>query len=129
MGRRSDPRVDRRVREAVAELLDGEIADPRVQHVTITDANVSDDHKHATVYYTRLDADVLAGGADLPDDEEVAEGLESAAPRLQGLLSRRMRLKNTPQLRFEPDAAAAEGRRIDQLLRELREESPRGEDE
>ncbi len=124
MTRRSNPRVDERVKQALAELLESEISDPRTRMVTITDARVTEDHKQATVYYTTLDTDL--GSGDLPDEDAAAAGLRSAAPRLQGLLARRVRMRNTPTLRFEPDSAVAEGRRIDELLRQVRanEEGP-----
>lgn len=123
MARKRNPRLEQAVREAVAELLEEEIADPRVSHVTITDVRVSEDQRHATVYYTALDVDLLAAdpdrtGSDVPrGPREVADGLASAAPRLQGLLARRVRMRHTPALTFEPDQVAAEARRIDELLR------------
>ncbi|MFN2556686.1 MAG: 30S ribosome-binding factor RbfA [Nitriliruptorales bacterium] len=123
MARKRNPRLEQAVREAIAELLEEEIADPRVSHVTITDVRVSEDQRHATVYYTSLDTGLLAGGPqrmtrDMPrGPSEVADGLASAAPRLQGLLGRRVRMRNTPTLVFEPDQLAAEARRIDELLR------------
>ena len=125
MAKRRNPRVDHAVREALAELLDEEVADPRVRLVTITDVRVTEDHKQAVVHYTTLDPQILARDPrraradDVPDASDVAEGLASAAPRLQGLLARRVRMRNTPILEFRPDAAAAEGRRIDELLRTL----------
>ncbi len=133
MARKRNPRLEQAVREAIAELLEEEIADPRVSHVTITDARVSEDQRHATVYYTALGADLLAAdpraaGIDVPrGPREVAEGLASAAPRLQGLLARRVRMRHTPTLAFEPDEVAAEARRIDELLRAARATSPRGD--
>ncbi len=126
MVRKRNPRLEQAVREAIAELLEEEIADPRVSHVTIIDARVSEDQRHATVFYTALDQDLLAGGqtstgGDTPrGPQEVREGLASAAPRLQGLLARRVRMRHTPALAFEPDEIAAEARRIDELLRSTR---------
>lgn len=123
-----NPRVEHAVRQALAELLEEEIADPRVSFVTITDVRLTPDQEHATVFYTTLDRDVLAadprrsGGDAVPGPDDAAEGLASAAPRLQGLLARRVRLRNTPALRFEPDAVAEEGRRIEDLLRRVRDD-------
>ncbi len=134
MARKRNPRLEQAVREAIAELLEEEIADPRVSHVTITDARVSEDQRHATLYYTALGADLLAtdpraAGSDVPrGPREVAEGLASAAPRLQGLLARRVRMRHTPTLAFEPDEVAAEARRIDELLRAAQATSPRGDE-
>lgn len=122
-----DPRMDTAVKQALADLLDQEIADPRVRFVTITDVRVTPDHEHATVYYTSLDADVLTpdprrGGDDVAGADEAAAGLRSAAPRLQGLLARRLRMRNTPKLRFETDPVADTARRVDELLHRVRAE-------
>jgi ribosome-binding factor A len=44
--------------------------------------------------------------------------LRSAAPHLRRELGRQVRLKVTPELRFEEDELLARGERIDQLLRQ-----------
>lgn len=125
MARRRNPRVEQAVKQALAELLEKEIADPRVSFTTITDVRVTEDHKQATVYYTTLDRDLVArdplrsGGDPFPSPDQVADGLVSAAPRLQGLLARRVRLRNTPTLSFQPDPVAAASRRIAELLRRV----------
>lgn len=125
---RRDRRVDTLVQQVVAELIEQEFGDPRLQHVTITGARVSEDHKHATIYYTSLDPAILArdpartGGDDVAAADDVADALASAAPRVQGLLARRTRLRNTPQLRFEYDQVAREARRVDELLNEVRDD-------
>lgn len=131
MTSRRNRRVDEAVRQAVAKLLEEEIGDPRVAFVTVTDARVADDHTHATVYYTTLDEEIVSRperGDAVPEEDAAAAGLASAAPRIQGLLSRHVRLRNTPMLTFEPDEAAAEGRRIEELLRQIRAEEDRGPD-
>lgn len=126
MPKKRNPRVDQAVKEAIAELLEQEIADPRLSFVTITDVRVTEDHRYATVYYTTLDPALLshAEGTRAADADEAAEGLRSATPRLQGLLARRVRLRHTPALTFEPDPVAVQARRIDQLLRGVRGEGP-----
>ena len=125
---RHNPRVDEGVREAVATIIERDLSDPRVSFVTVTDVRVTPDRKHATVYYTIVDRDLIAhdprrtGGDDVAAPEEAQEALEGAAPRVQALLAQRMRLRNTPQLRFEPDPVAERASKVDQLLRELREQ-------
>ena len=123
MSKKRNPRVDTAVRQAVADLVDTEIADPRLAFVTFTEAQVTPDHEHALVYYSTLDPAVVSrdprrtGGDRVPSPEEVAEGLDSAAPRLQGLVSRRAKLRTTPQLRFEADPVVAQAARVEELLR------------
>lgn len=125
MSKKRNPRVDTAVRQAVADLIDTEIADPRLAFVTFTEAQVTPDHEHALLYYSTLDPSVVSrdprrtGGDRVPSPEEVAEGLESAAPRLRGLVSRRAKLRTTPQLRFEPDPVVAQAARVEELLRDI----------
>jgi ribosome-binding factor A len=125
VAKKRNPRVDRAVRDALADLIASELEDPRLQFVSFTEVHVTPDHDHATVYYTTLDEDIVTRperGEDVPEEDAAAAGLASAAPRIQGLLSRHVRLRNTPTLSFEPDEAAAEGRRIEELLRQIRSE-------
>ena len=128
MGRKHTRRVNEAVRQAVADLLEQEISDPRVAHVTVTDARVSDDLRHATIYYTAVEPSTVhtrrGEHAAVPSAAEVAAGLERAAPRVQSLLSGRVRMRNTPALRFVADPVADEGRRIEELLRSVREADP-----
>ena len=125
MAKRRNPRVDRLVREALADLLETEIADPRLTLVSITDVEVTPDHDVATVYYTTLDPGLVTrdhrrtGGDRLPEAHEVEEGLISVAPRLRSLLGSRARLRATPELRFRPDPVAEQATRVEQLLRDL----------
>ena len=126
MPKRRNPRVEQSVLQAVAELLE-EVADPRVRLVTLTDARVSEDHKHATIFYTTIEPELVsrpsrATGDTLHDADAVAAGLASVAPRIQGNVARRLRLRNTPALVFEVDEVAAEGRRIEELLRRATQE-------
>lgn len=125
MARKRNPRVDKAVREAVADLVDAEVADPRLAFVTFTEAQVTPDHEHALVYYSTLDPGVVSrdprrtGGDRVPTPAEVADGLASVAPRLQGRVSRRAKLRTTPLLTFEPDPVVEQASRVEDLLRRI----------
>lgn len=125
MARKRNPRTASQVRSALAELLDTEVQDPRVRFVTLTEVDVTPDHEVATIYYTTLDPSIVSrdpqrtGGDTVPDPDEVAEGLASVTPRLRSLLSRRVQLRVTPELRFRPDPVADTANRVDDLLRRL----------
>ena len=123
--RKRNPRLDGAVHEAVADLLETEFQDPRLRMVTVTEVQVSQDAKEALVYYSCLDPDLVsgrgAGGGDrIPEEHEVAAALESARARLQSLLAKRVQLRNTPVLRFQPDPVRDQADRVEQLLREVR---------
>lgn len=134
MARKRNPRVDEQVRAAVADLLQTDIADPRLTFVTITEADVTPDHDVATVYYSTLDSSVLSrdprrsGGDRIADAADVAEALVAVAGRLRGQVARRVGLRITPELRFVPDPVAEHSSRVEELLRgiESRGEVPPG---
>lgn len=125
MAKKRNPRVDKAVREAVADLVDAEVADPRLAFVTFTEAQVTPDHEHALIFYSTLDPGVVSrdprrtGGDRVPTPAEVAEGLASVAPRLQGRVSRRAKLRTTPLLTFEPDPVVEQASRVEDLLRRI----------
>jgi ribosome-binding factor A len=137
VAKKRNPRVDRAVQEAVADLLESEVADPRLAFVTITEAEVTQDHEVATIYYSTLDPTLITrdhrrtGGDRVPDEHEVAEGFVSAAPRLRAMVGRRARLRTSPELRFKPDPVVEQATRVEQLLRGLEtgdQAAPSGDD-
>lgn len=91
-------------------LLSGEIKDPRVALVTVTEVSVTRDLGLARIYYTTL--------GDSEEKNETAKGLARVAPFVRRLLGQQMRLRHVPELRFEYDRSIDTGRRIDELLRE-----------
>jgi ribosome-binding factor A len=125
VARKRNPRVDKQVRSALADLIETESADPRLAFVTITEVDVTPDHEVATAYYSTLDPAIVSrdprrsGGDRIPEPHEVEEGLSAAAPRLRGMLARRVGLRTTPELRFLVDPVPAQSSRVDELLRGL----------
>ncbi len=124
--RKRNPRLDNAVAEAIADLLATEFNDPRLRMVSVTEVQVSQDAKEAIVFWSVPDRDVLsdeapAGAArELPRPDDAAAALESARARLQALLSKRVRMQNTPVLRFEQDPVRQQADRVEQLLRDVR---------
>lgn len=127
-----NPRVDGAVREAVAAIIEDEVADPRLAFVTIREVEVTQDLKHGTVYYSTLEPELVSGdprrtrGDRIPEPHEVRAGLEAATSRIQGLLSQRVKLRNTPQLKFVPDPVVEQAARVDELLRQVRQDRDHG---
>ena len=125
MARKRNPRVDKQVRAAIADLIETEISDPRLAFVSITDVDVTPDHEVATVHYSTLEPGLVSrdprrtGGDRVPRAEEVADGLRAAAPRLRSLLGRRVGLRVTPELRFVVDPVVSQASRIEELLRRI----------
>ena len=108
-GARTD-RVGEEFREIIAEEIQ-KLKDPRVGFITVTGVKVSPDLRVAWVYYTVLGDDRAKASS--------RAALRSAAPHLRRELGRQVRLKATPELRFEEDASIAVGERIDTIIDRL----------
>ena len=105
-------RVDEAMREVLSDTLTKDVKDPRVGFVTITDVKTSPDLRHARVYVSVL-GDAAAVEASL-------DGLRSAHGFLQARINSELRLKRTPELRFEHDDTAERAVRLQQIIdREL----------
>lgn len=103
-------RLNQLLREELSTLLRTEIKDPRVESVTVTDVNVTQDLAYADVYVRTL----TGGEADLL----ALEGLESAEGYIRRQLGRELHLRRIPELRFHLDRALEHVRRIESLLDE-----------
>lgn len=104
-------RLAERIREIVGEILP-RLKDPRIGFVTVTDVRLTGDNERATIFYTVL--------PDTPEERErSAAGLASATGLVRRDLGAALHIRKVPELRFELDAVAEQGRRIEQVLAEL----------
>ncbi len=101
-------RVDEAIRQVIGEAVAGELKDPRVGFVTVTDVRTSPDLSHARVYVSVL--------GDEPRREATLDGLRSAHGYLQRRVASELHFKRTPTLTFAYDDTAARAERIDALL-------------
>ena len=99
-----------RVREVVAEALEKRIKDPRLGFITVTDARVTGDLQHATVFYTVF--------GDDEDRASTAAALESAKGVLRSEVGKRTGIRLTPSLEFIADAVPENAQHIEALLAE-----------
>ncbi len=102
-------RVDEAIRQVIGEAVAGELKDPRVGFVTVTDVRTSADLRQARVYVSVLG-----------DEERRAEtlaGLRSAHGYLQSLVASELHLKRTPLLEFSYDETTDRAMRLEELLR------------
>jgi ribosome-binding factor A len=109
------------VREVVARILLEEIADPRIDLVTVTGVDMSPDLRHANVYVTT--------SGDEARRREMLDGLQSAKGRVRTLLGQAIRMRYVPELHFRIDPAVDEAVRIADALRAERESGRVRDDE
>jgi ribosome-binding factor A len=109
MDERRTLRVSEAVREELIELVGFEMEDPRLTPVEISDVNVSQDGRHATVR--------VAMRAGEREQKEAMAALEHAKTFIRHELSSRLSLRHTPELHFERDRNPDVDSRIDVLLK------------
>lgn len=112
-------RIADRIRQEIAEMLVmGEISDPRLVGVSITDVNVDREFAYANIFVSAVEGHVRA--------EEILQGLESARGYLRKQLSARVKLRTFPQLRFHWDPTLERADRIEQLLDTIKMQEVKG---
>jgi len=106
-------RVGALMRKEISDIIFNEIKDPRVDKLctTVTHVEVSKDLRHSTVKIS------VRGGEE--KSIEVMEGLENAKGFIRQEISKRIRLRYTPEIRLVLDHSIDYIMEIDELLREV----------
>lgn len=104
-------RLNEQLRRELSELIQREVRDPRVGHVTITGVDIARDLGSAKVYVR------TPGTAE--ERESTLEGLSAAAPFLRTALGRTLHVRRVPELRFRRDRSYEHAQRIEQVLAEV----------
>jgi ribosome-binding factor A len=110
-------RVDEAIRQVLGDAVTGELKDPRVGFVTVTDVRTSADLRHARVYVSVLGEG--GGPSPLQERQATLDGLRSAHGYLQGRVASELGLKRTPALQFAYDDTTDRALRVDELLSEI----------
>jgi len=107
-------RVGDLIREVISEMLLRDLSDPRLETVTVTEVEVTDDLKLARVFFSAR--------GDQARERSAVQGLESAAGLIKKKLGRELRLRYTPELTFKVDHSFEYGSKIDRLIQNIKEE-------
>jgi ribosome-binding factor A len=102
-------RVSAELRREIGLLVHAAVRDHALPSVSVSDVEVTRDLDWATVWVTALMPEKSA---------EAVKGLKELAPEFRRLLSRSMRLRRVPELKFKYDESVDTGERIERLLRE-----------
>jgi ribosome-binding factor A len=106
-------RINEVLRQVLAEEIERLVdTDERLTLLTITAVETDRDLRRAVLLFSRL------GPTEI-------EALDEARVRLQATVARQVRLKWTPLLSWEQDPAIVDGQRVEDILRNLREEDGR----
>ncbi|GAB5491466.1 MAG: 30S ribosome-binding factor RbfA [Phototrophicaceae bacterium] len=104
-------RLNERIRIILSELLLRDIADPRLQGVTVTEVSIDNELMYATIYVNAL--------GEEEREQEVIEAFKRANGYLRREVGQRISTRNTPELHFKWDTTLAYGERINEILANL----------
>jgi ribosome-binding factor A len=107
------------VRHALVEILrEEEIHDEAMLgiSITVTEARLSPDLRHATIFVEPLGAGLVDGGLSKAQVKGAIEALNRHAKFLRGVLGRMIDMKFTPDLRFLHDESFAAAAHLDSLF-------------
>ena len=103
-------RIAGMIHRELAERLRG-LKDPRLVEISITRVEVTRDLRLAKVSYLKF------GGGEISDD--LHDAVLRAASRLRGPIGRALRLRHSPELRFERDTHTEAAFRVNELLHKI----------
>jgi ribosome-binding factor A len=99
------------VREVVSMAILTELRDPRIQDVTVTYVEVSDDMRYAKVHVSIM--------GDEAKQKLGLRGLQNAAGFLQQKVAKRIDTRYTPRITFHLDQGVKRSIEVSRLLSEL----------
>jgi ribosome-binding factor A len=106
-------RIAQEIQAAVADLLTrGNIKDPRVGFITVTGVKVSPDLSVARIYYSMIGTD--------QQKADTQAGLDAAKGYVRREVTKRVKLRVSPEVFFSFDGSLEEGDKIERLLKEVR---------
>jgi len=113
-------RVAELLKEEISTLLLLKINDPDLGFLTITKVKMSDDLRYAKIYFS-----VLGDSAAITRTQEALARLHH---HLRSEIGHRLNLRYVPELNFFYDDSLAYAAHIEEILHQIRKESPEKEE-
>ena len=102
-------KVREEIKRQLADIFEFESRDPRLEFITVMDVKLTKDARYATVYVSPMETEI--------ESDELLKLLKEDSGYFRSQLAQRVRIKHTPELRFEIDVIADKTQRIDEILR------------
>ncbi|MEE8324692.1 MAG: 30S ribosome-binding factor RbfA [Candidatus Humimicrobiaceae bacterium] len=99
------------IQREISFIINTKIKDPRIGFITITDTRLSPDGKYLDIYVSIMDKD--------DQHEKRLDALKKCSGFIKKNLTRRMRLRNVPELKFIYDGSIDRGLKISEILEEI----------
>lgn len=113
MARLRVEKVQQAIHEELSNILLRDVKDPRIQFVTITGVDLTDDMSQAKVYVS------LYGSEE--KKEEAWKGLQKALGFMRSEIAKRIRLRVAPELILAKDTSLEYGDHIERLLKKIKD--------
>lgn len=107
-------RVADQIKKEASEIIQRQVKDPQLGFVTITDVEMTDDLKTATIFYSVL--------GDDENKKHTEFGLQRARNFIQSEIGKRIRIRNTPQISFKYDGSIEYGAHIEELINKIHQQ-------
>lgn len=108
-------KINQQIRREICEILQQEMADPRLEFVSITQVQVSKDLRNAKVFFSAL--------GNHAQGEQARQCLEKARGLIRKNLGKRISIRYLPELSFYLDKSLEYSAQIDETIKELKGES------
>ena len=109
-------RVAELIMAEMADIIFKQVKDPRVHALTITAVKVTDDLRHAKIYFVEMGKDECS--------PEIKAGLTKATSFIRRELGKRLQLRLVPEIMFIHDRSFGYGSRIDKILADIAQQEP-----
>lgn len=107
-------RVNEELKKEISQVINYELNNSKVKGiVSVTRVSITPDLRYAKVYVSTLDTKNKA---------KIIEGLKDSSKFIRSRIASTINLRITPELVFEYDDSEEQGERIDQILRDLKNE-------
>lgn len=108
-------RVSDLIKEEVADIIMNRLKDPRLGFITVTEARVSNDLRHAKIFFSVLEDD---------KKDESLKILTSSARFIRSELAKKVRIKFIPDIVFKIDESIEYGAKINKILSNIKSSTP-----
>lgn len=102
-------RLAEAIKQEVAMIMQQELKDPRIGFASITSVEVSGDKRYAKIFVSVL--------GDESKGQETIKALKNAQGFIRTELSKRLKVRYTPEITFELDRSISHGVRIMEVLK------------
>jgi ribosome-binding factor A len=99
------------LREEIVALVEGELGDPRIGLVSVSEVHMGEDGRTARVFFE------VAGSED--EAQRSLQGLKAAGGYIRHQLVSRLGLRQAPEIVFVLDRSEQQGGRIEELLQRI----------